>query len=40
MLGLAVDNRWDLIEGMMQNYVFMIKKFGFIPTANRTYFLS
>ncbi len=40
MLGLAADDRWDLIEGMMQNYVFMIKKFGFIPTANRTYFLS
>ena len=25
---------------MMKNYVYMIKKFGFIPTANRSYFLS
>ena len=40
MLGLAADNRWDMIEGMMKNYVYMIRKFGFIPTANRTYFLS
>ena len=40
MLGLAVDNRWDMIEGMIKNYEYMIRKFGFIPTANRTYFLS
>ncbi len=40
MLGLAADERWDLIHGMLQNYQYMIRKFGFIPTANRTYFLS
>ncbi|HRJ06207.1 MAG TPA: alpha,alpha-trehalase TreF [Candidatus Saccharibacteria bacterium] len=40
MLGLAADKRWKMIEGMMKNYTFMIRKFGFIPTANRTYFLS
>jgi alpha,alpha-trehalase len=40
MLGLAADHRWKMIEGMMKNYVFMIRKFGYIPTANRTYFLS
>lgn len=40
MLGLAADNRWDMIEGMMKNYAFMIRKFGFIPTANRSYFTS
>lgn len=40
MLGLAADNRWDMIEGMVKNYAYMIRKFGFIPTANRTYFLS
>ncbi|MFZ1360556.1 MAG: trehalase family glycosidase, partial [Candidatus Saccharimonadales bacterium] len=40
MLGLAVDKRWSLIEGMMKNYAYMIRKFRFIPTANRTYFLS
>jgi alpha,alpha-trehalase len=40
MLGLAADGRWDMIEGMLKNYAYMIRKFGFIPTANRTYFLS
>ena len=40
MLGLAADNKWDLIEGMVKNFAYMIRKFGFIPTANRTYYLS
>lgn len=40
MLGLAADGKWDRIEGMIKNYAYMIRKFGFIPTANRTYFLS
>ena len=40
MLGLASDGKWKMIEGMMKNYVYMIRKFGFIPTANRTYFVS
>ena len=40
MLGLATDKRWDMVENMMRNYAYMIRKFGFIPTANRTYFLS
>ena len=40
MLGLAADGRWGMIKNMMGNYAYMIRKFGFIPTANRTYFLS
>lgn len=40
MLGLAADGRWGMVEGMIKNYAHMIRKFGFIPTANRTYFLS
>ncbi len=40
MLGLAADGRWKDVEGMVQNFTHMIRKFGFIPTANRTYFLS
>ena len=40
MLGLAADNQWGLIRGMMKNYAHMLRKFGMIPTANRTYFLS
>lgn len=40
MLGLAADEEWDLLEGMIKNVTYMIDRFGFIPTANRTYFLS
>lgn len=40
MLGLEADGKWDMIDNMMKNYAYMIRKFGFIPTANRTYFLS
>lgn len=40
MLGLAESGRWDLIESMYKNFQYMILKFGFIPTANRTYYIS
>ncbi len=40
MLGLAVEGKWEIIEGMIKNFVYMLNRFGFIPTANRTYFLS
>ncbi len=40
MRGLAVHRQWKMVEYMMKNYAFMIRKFGYIPTANRTYFLS
>lgn len=40
MLGLASTGKWKAIEGMMKNYTYMVRKFGYIPTANRTYLLS
>lgn len=40
MLGLATDGKWRSIEDMMKNYAYMLRKFGRIPTANRSYFLS
>ncbi len=40
MVGLAAEGQWSTIEGMMKNYAYMIRKFSFIPTANRSYFLS
>ena len=40
MLGLAADSHWSIIDGMIRNYNYMILKFGRIPTANRTYYLS
>lgn len=40
MLGLAAEGKWPLVEGMIKNCAFMIRKYGYIPTGNRTYFLS
>lgn len=40
MLGLAADDEWPMIHGMIKNYAYMLRKFGLIPTANRSYFLS
>ena len=40
MLGLAADGEWDKVENMVKNCAYMIRKFGFVPTANRTYYLT
>ncbi len=40
MLGLAADGKWSEVRGMVRNYAHMLRKFGLIPTANRTYYLS
>ncbi len=40
MLGLAESNEWETIENMIDNFAFLIHKFGFIPNGNRSYFLS
>lgn len=40
MLGLARSGRWKLIDGMVKNTAYMIRNYGFVPSANRTYFLT
>lgn len=40
MLGLAHFGKWNVIEYMIENFAWMIDKFGFIPNGNRSYFLS
>lgn len=40
MLGLVADGRWKMVDNMVRNCAYMHRKFGMIPTANRTYFLS
>ncbi|MEO5682838.1 MAG: alpha,alpha-trehalase TreF [Chitinophagaceae bacterium] len=40
MLGLQVSNRFDIIENMLANFAYLIDQFGFIPNANRTYYLG
>lgn len=40
MLGLQVSNRVDMILNMVNNFSFLIDRFGYIPNGNRTYFLG
>jgi alpha,alpha-trehalase len=40
MLGLEASGRHDLTDGMMANFTYMFRKFGFILTGNRTYFTT
>jgi len=40
MLGLAAEDKWTELESMIKNVAYMLRKYGYVPTANRTYFLS
>lgn len=40
MLGLAIDQRVDLIENMVDNFAYLIDEVGFIPNGNRAYYTS
>lgn len=40
MLGLAASERWNVVEGMVKNCAYTIRKFGFVPNGNRTYYTT
>lgn len=40
MLGLQADGEVETIQNMVDNFSYLIDKFGFIPNGNRTYYLS
>lgn len=40
MQGLAASGRYDLIENMLDNFAFLIDKYGHIPNGNRNYYLG
>ena len=40
MVGLAAQGEWKKVEDMLKNTAYMIRKYGYVPTANRTYLLS
>lgn len=40
MLGLAAGKHWDMVENMVKNFAFMLRKFGYIPNGNRTYYVG
>lgn len=39
-LGLLIDDRVDLAQGMVENFAYEIKHYGKILNANRSYYLS
>ncbi len=40
MLGLQESREYEIMENMIQNFAYMINKYGHIPNGNRTYYLS
>jgi len=40
MLGLQVSNRVEMIQDMINNFSYLIDRFGYIPNGNRTYFVG
>jgi alpha,alpha-trehalase len=40
MLGLQVSGKIDVIESMVDNFSWLIKTIGYIPSGNRTYYLG
>jgi len=40
ILGLQVAGKWEMIENMADNFSALIDEVGFVPNANRTYYLG
>ncbi len=40
ILGLKAQKRYDLIQNMIRNFAHLIDEIGFIPNANRDYYLT
>jgi len=40
MLGLVADGRLDLVRDMLDNFAWLVGRFGHVPNGNRTYYLS
>ena len=40
MHGLKVSGKTDIIESMINNFAFLIDKYGHIPNGNRSYYIS
>ncbi len=40
MLGLQESGEYEVMENMINNFAYMLNKYGHIPNGNRTYYLS
>jgi alpha,alpha-trehalase len=39
-VGLTTVNRFDLIESMIKNFIYLLNKLGLVPNGNRKYYVS
>lgn len=39
-LGLAASGHWNMVENIVKNCAYLIRKYGFVTNGNRTYFSS
>ena len=40
LLGIQASGKIDILQNMVDNFAYLIDKYGFIPNGNRTYYLS
>lgn len=40
MLGLSLSDKCNLVEDILQNFIYLIDLYGFIPNGNRSYYLT
>lgn len=40
MLGLAAGGHWDMVLNMINNFAFLLRKYGHIPNGSRTYYIG
>jgi len=40
MLGLQESGRNEMLENTVKNFAYLLSQYGYIPTANRTYYLN
>jgi alpha,alpha-trehalase len=40
MLGLQEDHKIEIMQGLVNNFAYLIDKYGFIPNGTRTYYLT
>lgn len=39
-IGLHVQDKQDIIDALIENFCFLIDRFGYVPNGNRVYYLS
>ena len=38
--GLGISNRWEIAKNNVDNMIYLVNEYGFMPNGNRTYYLN